>query len=81
MKMSNSTYDILKWVALIMLPSLVTLIASLGKIWDIQYSVQVAATVAAIDAFLGACLQVSSSNYAEKGFDEEADEDDDIEVM
>ena len=83
MKMSNKTYDFLKWVALIALPALVTFVAALGEIWGIPYSAQVAATIAAVDALLGACLQVSSANYVEKKFDDEADEDDirdDIEV-
>ena len=71
MKMSNATYDILKYIALIILPALVALVASLGEIWGIPYSVQIAATIAAIDTFLGACLQVSSANYTDKQYDEE----------
>lgn len=71
MKMSNNTYDILKYIALICLPALVALVASLGEIWGIPYSVQIAATIAAIDTFLGACLQVSSANYTDKQFDDE----------
>lgn len=81
MKMSNSTYDFLKWVALIALPALVALVASLGEIWGIPYSVQIAATIAAIDTFLGACLQVSSANYSEPEYDDETDDvRDDIEM-
>ena len=74
MKMSNNTYDTLKWIALIVLPALVTFVAALGEIWGIPYSAQVAATIAAVDAFLGACLQVSSANYTEKSYDDDADE-------
>ena len=74
MKMSNNMYDTLKWIALIVLPALVTFVAALGEIWGIPYSAQVAATIAAVDAFLGACLQVSSANYTEKSYDDDADE-------
>ena len=73
MKMSNNMYDTLKWIALIVLPALVTFVAALGEIWGIPYSAQVAATIAAADAFLGACLQVSSANYTEKSYDDDAD--------
>ena len=80
MKMSNKTYDLLKWVALIALPAVVTFVAAVGEIWGLPYTTQIAATIAAVDALLGACLQVSSSNYAEKKFDDEADDDIDIGV-
>lgn len=75
MKMTNQTYDFLKWVALIALPAVVTFVAAVGEIWGLPYTTQIAATIAAADALLGACLQVSSSNYAEKKFDDEADEE------
>lgn len=80
--MSNKTYDLLKWVALIALPAVVTFVAAVGEIWGLPYTAQIAATIAAVDALLGACLQVSSANYVEKKFDDEADEEarDDIEV-
>lgn len=78
MKMRNETYDILKWIALILLPAVVVFVTTLGEIWGLPYTTQIAATIAAIDTLLGACLQVSSSNYAEKKFDDEADEDVDV---
>ena len=78
MKMKNETYDVLKWIALILLPAVVTFVVGLGEIWNIPYSNQIASTIACIDTLLGACLQVSSSNYAEKKFDDEADEDDEV---
>ena len=82
MKMSNKTYDLLKWVALIALPAVVTFVAAVGEIWGLPYTAQIAATIAAVDALLGACLQVSSANYAELKFDDDADEEarDDIEA-
>lgn len=83
MNMSNRTYDVLKWIACIVLPAVVTFVAAIGEIWGIPYTPQVAATIAAVDTLLGACLQISSANYVEKSWDDEADEDegrDDIEV-
>lgn len=78
MKMKNETYDVLKWVAMIVLPAVVTFVAAIGQIWGIPYTAQIAATIAAVDTLLGACLQVSSANYTEKKFDDEADDDDDV---
>ena len=74
MSMKNITYDTLKWIAMIVLPAVVTFVAAIGGIWGIPYTPQIAATIAAIDTLLGACLQVSSMNYAQKDFDEEADD-------
>ena len=66
MKMSNKTYDILKYIALYVLPALATLILTLGGIWGIPYSEAIAATITAIDTFLGAILGISSKKYAEE---------------
>lgn len=61
--MSNKTYDILKWVAQLVLPALATLMMSLGNIWGIPYADQISLTIMALDTFLGAILGISSSNY------------------
>lgn len=66
MKMSNKTYDILKNIALYVLPALATLILTLGGIWGIPYAEAIAATITAIDTFLGAILGISSKRYAEE---------------
>ena len=63
MRMSNGTYDILKKVALIILPALATLWLTVGKIWGLPYTTEIGATITAVAVFLGACLEVSSKNY------------------
>lgn len=63
MKLSNNTYDILKRIALYVLPALATLVLALGKIWGIAYSEQVGATITAINTCLGTILGISSKNY------------------
>lgn len=63
MKMSNNTYDILKRVALIILPAAATLWLTLGQIWDFPYTEEIGATITAVDVFLGACLGISSAKY------------------
>lgn len=63
MKLNNDTYNILKWVALIALPALATLVITVAKIWGLPYGVEIGATITAIDAFLGALLGISTANY------------------
>ena len=62
-KMSNKVYDILKEIALTILPALSVLYATLGKIWGLPYVSELPATLMAIDTFLGVCLHISSSEY------------------
>lgn len=61
--MSNKLYDILKWIALILLPALGTLYFALSGIWGLPYGEQIVGTITAIDTFLGALLGISSINY------------------
>lgn len=64
--MNNKTYDILKWVALVVLPALAALYSALALIWGLPYGEQISGTIAAIDAFLGAILGISSIQYSKK---------------
>lgn len=65
--MSNKVYDILKYISLIVLPALATLYLTIATIWGLPNGEAVAATITAIDTFLGALLGVSSKKYAESG--------------
>lgn len=67
MKLSNSVYDKLKWIAIYFLPALATLWLGLAKIWSFPYGVEIGATISAIDLFLGAILGISKSNYEGQG--------------
>lgn len=72
MKMTNKTYDILKMVALLLMP-LITFLAALGDIWSIPYTQQITATLAALDTLLGAVLKISSDNYHKEGGEDDSD--------
>lgn len=61
--MSNKTYDILKYVAQIVLPAIATLYFALAQIWSLPYGEQIVGTITAIDAFLGALLGISTMKY------------------
>ena len=62
-KMTNKTYDILKFIAQILLPALGTLYFALAGIWGFPYGEQIVGTVTAVDAFLGTCLGISTKEY------------------
>lgn len=70
MKLENNIYDILKHIALIILP-LSALVSSIGEIWHIPYLNYVSLTLVAVDTFLGAILQKSSKIYWEEQSNEE----------
>ena len=63
MKMSNRMYDILKFVAQILLPAIGTLYFALARIWNFPYAEEIVGTITAVDAFLGALLGISSMQY------------------
>lgn len=56
-------YNVLKQVALILLPALSTLYFMLSNIWNLPHVTAVIGTIAAIDTFLGAILGVSTTAY------------------
>ena len=63
MKLSNKTYDILKYIAQYGLPALGTLTFAITSIWGIPYGEQIVGTITAVDAFLGALLGLSTYTY------------------
>ena len=64
--MSNKVFDILKYIAQIVLPAVATLYFALAQIWGLPYGEQVVGTITAIDAFLGALLGISTMQYNKK---------------
>lgn len=64
--MKNSTYDILKYIAQIVLPALGVLWFSISRIWGIGYGEEILATITALDCFLGAILGISTAVYNKK---------------
>ncbi len=60
---SNKIYNILKWIAIIVLPALATLVKVVFTIWGIPYGTEIATTITAFATFLGALLMISNANY------------------
>lgn len=63
MKLSNKVYDVLKWIAMYLLPALGTLYFALAGIWNFPYGEQVVGTITAVDTFLGVLLGISTAQY------------------
>ena len=61
--MSNKVYDVLKWIAMYLLPSLGTLYFALAGIWGFPYGEQIVGTITAVDTFLGVILGISTAQY------------------
>lgn len=78
MKLSNISYDRLKWFALVFIPAFEVLILTLGKIWGIPYYSEIGASVAALGVFLAAILGVSSRNYYQEIGEAIAEDEEDL---
>ena len=63
MKFSNKTYDVLKWIAMYLLPALGTLYFALAGIWGLPYGEAIVGTITAVDTFLGVILGISNAQY------------------
>ena len=70
---SNKVYDVLKWIVIVFLPALNTLIFALGNVLQFESSV-ICGIISAVTVFLGALIGVSSVRYSkeEEDKDEEA---------
>lgn len=60
---SNKTYDILKWIAMYLIPAAGTLYFALANIWSLPYGEEIVGTLTAIDTFLGVLLGISTNQY------------------
>lgn len=67
--LSNTAYDVFKWVALIFLPALGTAYYSLAVLWNLPKPNEVVGTITIIDTFLGVCVGLASNNYQKSGAD------------
>ena len=61
--MINKVYDVLKWIAMYLLPAFGTLYFALASIWGLPYGEQIVGTITAVDTFLGVILGISTVQY------------------
>lgn len=60
---SNSMYDRLKFVALVLLPAVGTFYFTVAAVWGLPAAEQVVGTIVAFDTLLGVFLGLSSASY------------------
>lgn len=58
-------YPTLKWLSMLWLPALSTLVLTLGNIWGWDAATPAAATITAVGAFIGACIGLSNATAKE----------------
>ena len=63
MRMKESTYDVLKWIAQVFLPAFTTFLGVVLKCLNVPYTDIIRTILVAFDTFLGAILGISSKNY------------------
>lgn len=63
MKLSNEMYDLLRYIADMILPAVGTLYFALAGIWNFPYGEQIVGTITAVVAFLDVVLGISKKNY------------------
>lgn len=59
----NKVYDVLKWIAQILLPALITLFGTIGSAVGLEHTDVIITIAIAVDTFLGTLLGISSSAY------------------
>jgi hypothetical protein len=60
---NNKVYNVLKFIALILLPSLGTFYFAIAEVWNLPFAEEIVGSIAAIDVFLGVLLGISTANY------------------
>ena len=79
MRISNNTYDTLKWLTTIVLPAIGTLYFALSGIWGFPYGEQIVGTITALVTFFGVILGISTKQYNEDKLEGIIYEDEDTE--
>lgn len=66
MTLSSKIYTLFKWSLIIFIPALLTLIGTLGQIYDFDTE-KIVLTITAISTFLGVITGISNYNYKKEG--------------
>lgn len=64
--LSNKAYDILKWIVIIFIPALATLIGAIGGYINWVHTDLIVYVLIAVDTFFGTLIGVSTVQYNSK---------------
>lgn len=67
MKLNDKVYNVLKWGLIIFIPAVITLLGTLGQIYNFDTE-KIVLTISAVSTFLGVITGISNYNY-KKGDD------------
>lgn len=62
MVLNDNAYKVLKWLGLIVLPAIATLVKAVFPVWELPYADAIAITCTAVGTFIGTIICVSSAN-------------------
>lgn len=62
MVLNDNVYKVLKWLGLIVLPAIATLVKAVFPVWELPYADAIAITCTAVGTFIGTIICVSSAN-------------------
>lgn len=77
----DKVYDVLKWIAIIALPSFSIFYDRIGAVWALPYTEQICETLDAVAVLLGALLCVSAIQYATDKAAEGQKQDHSVDLM
>lgn len=67
MIISNKFYDVMKWILMIFVPAVITLITTLTMVWHWDIPLEaIVTTISAIATFFGALIGISTANYKKR---------------
>ena len=63
MKLSNETYDLLKFIAIYVISSVETFWLTISTAWNLPYGQQIGITIGAIGMLIAGCIGMSVKEY------------------
>lgn len=70
MRLSDTAYDIIKWLSLVFFNAVGVLYKTLAAVWGLPFGEEVLTTCAAIALFLGGLIGVSTAQYNKEKADD-----------
>ena len=65
MTLNNKVYNVFKWALIIFIPASITLIGTLGQIYEFDTE-KIVLTISAVSTFIGVVTGISNYNYQKK---------------
>lgn len=63
MKISDSTYDLLKAISIYIIPSVETCWLTISAVWNLPYGQEIGITIGAVGMLIAGCIGMSIKEY------------------